>query len=270
MAPSSRSVHFSPDDEPLREDVGVLGRLLGEILIEQGGHVFFDRVEQVRRAAIDRRECDGPLDELVASLAGMAGGSASELVRAFSAYFSLTNLAEQVHRIRRRRDYLMTSGSPQRASFQAVIERLAEAGLNLEQVRRVLEATELAPVFTAHPTQAIRRTVLSKEKRIARALVDRIEHPVRTPWEERRMLQRVRTEATLVWQTKEQPMLRPSVADEAEGVLFILTDVVYKVVPAFYEALRDALETQWGAGAGDGLRGPKLSFGSWVGGDMDG
>jgi phosphoenolpyruvate carboxylase len=265
-----RLISFLPADEPLRDDVGVLGRMLGEILAEQGGAVLFERVESARQAAIHRRETCLPLDSLAGSLSGLTADTACELVRSFSAYFSLTNLAEQAHRIRRRRDYLRTPEQPQPGSLRAVVATLADAGLDCEQVVAFFAETEVVPVFTAHPTQATRRTILSKEQRIARMLIDRIEHRLPTPMEEQRLLDRLRTEATIVWQTDEQPSRRPTVADEVESVLFILSDVIYRVVPAFYEAVRDALAAQWGADAAAGVKGPRLRFGSWVGGDMDG
>jgi phosphoenolpyruvate carboxylase len=265
-----RFISFPPADEPLRDDVGALGRMLGEILAEQGGAALFERVEVARQAAIHRRETGLPLDSLAASLSALSADTACELVRSFSAYFSLTNLAEQAHRIRRRRDYLQTSEQAQPGSLRAVVASLADAGLDCKQVAALFDRTEVVPVFTAHPTQATRRTILTKEQRIARMLIDRIEHRLPTPMEEQRLLDRLRTEATLVWQTDEQPSKRPTVADEVESVLFILSDVIYRVVPAFYEAVRDALAAQWGAEAATGVRGPQLRFGSWVGGDMDG
>jgi phosphoenolpyruvate carboxylase len=265
-----RLISFPPEDEPLRDDVGVLGRMLGEILAEQGGDTLFERVESARQAAIHRRETGLPLDALAASLSDLAADTARELVRGFSAYFSLTNLAEQAHRIRRRRDYLQTPEQPQSASLRAVVSSLAAAGLGRDQICAIFDRTEVVPVLTAHPTQATRRTILAKEQRIARLLIDRIEHPQSTPMEEQRLLDRLRTEATLVWQTEEQPSQRPTVADEVESVLFILSEVIYRVIPAFYEAVRDALAARWGAEAAAGVEGPRLRFGSWVGGDMDG
>ena len=263
-------VTFAREDEPLREDVGLLGNVLGETLVEQGGQELFDSVEGARIEAITRRRENGPVDDLARRLSALNSQAARELVRAFSAYFSLTNLAEQVHRIRRRRDYMMTSDRPQEGSMEAVVDTLADGGLDLDQVRGIFNSTVLSPVFTAHPTQATRRTILAKEQRIARTLVDRIEHPVRTPLEDLRLAERLRTEISLTWQTDEQPSHRPTVADEAEGILFTLTDVIYKVVPAFHRAARIAFDVRWGAGASEGLEGPHLRFGSWVGGDMDG
>ena len=270
MAETIRKAKLTSGDEDLRRDVSMLGRMLGEILVEQGGAKLFARVEAARRAAIKRRENRGPLSELDAALDGLDPETARDVVRAFSAYFSLTNLAEQVHRIRKRRNYLTTSDRPQPASLRAVIAHLADAGLDLEQVLATFDSIVVSPIFTAHPTQATRRTILAKEQRIAGLLIDRVEHPIRTPMEDQELDEQMRTEATLIWQTEEQPALRPAVSDEVESVLFVLTDVIYQTVPAFHDALRDAIEARWGEGTARNLKGPEIRFGSWVGGDMDG
>ncbi len=260
---------FDSTDDPLREDVGLLGAVLGEVLREQGGRGLYERVEGARTSAIHRRETGGDLDGFAAALGGLRPDVAAELARAFSTYFSLTNLAEQVHRIRRRRDYQLFGGV-QPGSLEAVLGDLASRGVDVDRMRELVARIEVVPVFTAHPTEATRRTILRKEQRIARALVDRIEHARRTPAEDRRLQDRIRMETTLIWQTAEQSTARPTVADEVEHVLFFLSEVVYRVVPAFYDALRDAVESAWGPQAATDLPCPLVRFGSWVGADMDG
>jgi phosphoenolpyruvate carboxylase len=126
------------------------------------------------------------------------------------------------------------------------------------------------PVFTAHPTEAIRRTILAKEQRVAALLIDRLLHTDRTPPEDAALTGQLRDEITLMWQTAEHPGVRRTVADEIEHVLFYLIDVIYRVVPALDEAMAAAFLTAFGADAGGGLPGPFVRFGSWVGGDMDG
>jgi len=271
MDEPERAVEFAEKDEPLRRDVGFLGQLLGEVLIEQGGRELFEREEAARLASRRRRAGD---PEAAAELAGVLHGlspvDAAEVVRAFSAYFAVVNMAERVHRIRRRRDYLRDPDTAQPGSLLAVLRDLAAAGVPLERVRAALEGVRIEPVLTAHPTEATRRTVLGKEQRLARLLVDRIEQPAMTPPEAATNRARLRQEIALMWQTAERPPVRPTVADEVEHVLFFLTDVVYRVVPALYEGLTAALEDAYGEGAGADLPCPILRFGSWVGGDMDG
>jgi len=266
---STRRIEFPHKDIPLREDVSTLGELVGEVIAEQGGEELFEDVEEARRAAIRRREGKtGAGEELDRAVAGLSPEKAEELVRAFSTYFLVVNLAEKVHRIRRRRDYLRVD-VPQSGSLEETCRRLKRAGIDLGEVRDFLRHLLVEPVFTAHPTEATRRTLLEKQQIIARALVDRLD-PSLTPPEARAAMARIRAEVTSGWQTEEQLSERPTVADEREHVLFYVTDVLYRILPPFDEALEAALVRVWGEEARGLEHGPLLRFASWVGGDMDG
>ncbi len=268
--PLRREVNFAEKDAALRDDVRTLGALVGDVIREQGGDVLFHSVEKARVAAIRRREGDRKADaELHSLVRTMAPRDAEELVRSFAAYFEVVNLAERVHRIRRRRDYLRAQADPQEGGLDDAVARLAAAGLGPADMEALLGRLLIEPVFTAHPTEATRRTLLEKQQTIARLLVERLD-PSRTPGEERASLGRIREEITAAWQTEEQPALRPTLIDELEHVLFFVTDVVYRVVPPFYEELESALVNAYGtAGAAIAVP-PVLRFASWVGGDMDG
>ena len=280
MVVERERILFPPKDEPLRADVSVLGGLVGEVIREQGGDELFQWVEAARTAAIRRREGDPSGEEdLVAVIRDRSPQEAEQLVRSFSTYFQVVNMAEKVHRIRRRRDYLR-EGRPQPESLHDVVTRLQEAGLALSSLLELLARLSVEPVFTAHPSQATRATLLEKQQRIARSLVDRLD-PSLTPEEERAALERIRAEVTAGWQTEEHQRERPSVLEELDHVLFHLVEIVYRVVPPFYESLLDALSKVYDAvaWAGDGAAdaaasGPRLpnilNFASWVGGDMDG
>ncbi len=262
-----REIEFPPKDQPLREDVRVLGALVGEVLAEQQGEDFLSLVEDVRRAAIIRREdADHPSEPLDRLLADMDVGTAERLVRAFTTYFQVVNLAEKVHRIRRRRDYLRRGINAQPGGLLAVMQELADVPLDV--VMQTLEGLTIEPVMTAHPTESTRRTLLEKEQLILRRLVDRLDTS-RTPDEEITALDRIRAAVTSNWQTEMYPEQKLSVRNEMEHVLFYLTDVLYRIVPPFYENLRSALETGWDDAKGCALP-HLLHFGSWVGGDMDG
>ena len=270
--PDLRRVEFPPKDDPLRDDVRVLGALVGDLLREQGGEALFERVETVRQASIRTREGDRAAEASMRRLlAGLAAADAEELVRAFSTYFQVVNLAEKIHRIRRRRDYLREPGAAQRASLlDAFLElRRWRGPLDRAQLQALLDGLVVEPVFTAHPTEATRRAILVKQQWIARDLVERLD-AVLTPPEDAAVLARVRTHLTTGWQTEEQPRERPAVADEREHVLFFLADVLYWVVPPFLEEIESALAAVFGE-EGSAVRVPEvLRFGSWVGGDMDG
>ena len=266
----TRSVVFEPHDQPLREDVSLLGRLIGEMLSDQLGTSFFQLLEQVRRCAIARREGDpGRLSELSALLGDLQVERALDLVRAFSSYFQLVNLAEQVHRIRRRREHQAADAGPQPGGVMDGLMRLREAGVGSDAVRDALSRLLLEPVFTAHPTEATRRTMLEKEQRIVRALVERLDSG-RTPDEERSRLAQMRMHITAAWQTAEYSPVRPSVEQEREHVLFYLSDVLFRAVPACYAEFERCLAATYPElVTGAPLR-PLLRFGTWVGGDMDG
>ncbi|MFA6986524.1 MAG: phosphoenolpyruvate carboxylase [Arenimonas sp.] len=261
-----RDVEFAPTDRLLREDVKQLGALVGEILAEQLGPDFLVEVECIRRAAIRRREAGEAVEELAAFLVGATQEHAGNLVRAFSTYFQAINLAERVHRIRRRRDYERGDQGPQPGGLRAVLQQLRADGVTAEEVAALLPRLSIEPVFTAHPTEAVRRALLEKEQEIVSCLVADIDR-CRTPAERRADRERMRMALTAGWQTAEAPPARPSVADELEHVGFYLADVLYRVLPVFFEVFEDALAESLGPAP---ALPPMLRFGSWVGGDMDG
>jgi len=270
-AQESREQHATaPEDAPLRKDVRALGNLVGKVIAEQRGEAFFQLVEAVRRAAIGRREGKADADaELRSRLRELAAGDAGELTRAFATLFQVVNVAEEVHRIRRLRERQREGEQPEMEGLVAAFTELRDAGFGVHELQGLLDDTLIEPVFTAHPTEATRRTILEKHQHIIRALTDRLD-PSITPAEERAKLDIVRAEVTSAWQTEEHPSLRPSVADELEHVLFYLTDIVYRIVPPFYEEVENALEHVFGDGAEQVQIPAVLRFASWVGGDMDG
>lgn len=265
-----RPVRFQPKEAPLREDVRVLGALVGDVLKEQGGAGLFRSVEAARKAAIRRREGEAGAEAALHGIVhSLPAAQAAEFVRAFSTYFQVVNLAESIHRIRRRRTVQRSGKPPRRGTLTDVVQRLRSCGWSLPKMQALLDTLLIEPVFTSHPTQATRRSILEKQQRIARRLVERLD-PSRTPQEERTTLARIRAEITAGWQTEETPTVRPSVSDELENLLFYLADIIYRIVPPFYENLEAALEGAFGKRART-LRIPVLvRFSSWVGGDMDG
>ena len=263
---ASRDPEFLPHDGPLREDVHRLGAMVGRMLAEQGGDSFYQRVEQVRTASIRRRREGRAVDDLAESLAGLDAAAAEALARAFATYFQAVNTAERVHRIRRRRDYQREGSTPQPESLLDVLQRLKEQGVGADELLEWLYKLKVEPVFTAHPTEAIRRSLLEKEQAIVRALVDNFD-PTRTPQERNEDDDRIFMALSAGWQTAEASPIRPSVQDEHHHVGFYLANPIYRIVPAFYEVLADALQAVYGVA----VPLPRLlSFATWVGGDMDG
>ncbi|MDQ3206822.1 MAG: phosphoenolpyruvate carboxylase, partial [Pseudomonadota bacterium] len=273
-----RTVEFAATDALLRDDVKNLGALVGEILAEQRGPEFLADVERLRRAAIRRREAGAPVGELAEALshalshgpARDAGEAelerAGDLVRAFATYFQAVNLAERVHRIRRRRDHERSDDGAQPGSLREVLATLASQGVGADEIAALLPRLRVEPVFTAHPTEAVRRVLLEKERQIVGSLVADIDRG-RTPAERRTDRERMRLALTASWQTAEAPAAKPSVADEFEHVGFYLSDVLYRVLPVFHEMFDEALQAAYGRSFD---LPPLLGFGTWVGGDMDG
>lgn len=264
-------IQFPAKHSALRDDVHVLGVLVGDVLKEQGGDALFDLVENDRRLSIRRRAGDKEAAaELTIQLRGRAPQVARDVARAFSMWFRAVNLAEKVHRIRRRRQYFLeASERAQPGGVEAALNELKTRGYSLEKVLELLKKIRIEPVFTAHPTESARRTMLRKSQRIAELLLDRLD-PTLTPAELRQNWSRVRTEVTTAWQTEDHPRERLTVADEREHVVFYLAEILYRIVPAFYDEIAEALSKLYGVPA-DSLELPDMiRFGTWVGGDMDG
>ncbi|WP_028081727.1 phosphoenolpyruvate carboxylase [Solimonas soli] len=254
------------EDAPLREDVRHLGATVGEMLAEQLGEDFLARVEALRTAAIRRRERGEPAATLAAQLEGLPLLLAESLTRAFSSYFQAVNIGERVHRIRRRRDYQRTSERPQPDGLVDGLQQLKAAGVDAATLLDALGRLDVEPVFTAHPTEAVRRALLEKEQDIVRCLINGFD-PSRTPLEHRHDWERLRMALTVAWQTSETAPVKPSVQDEFEHVGFYLGGPLYLVAPVFYELFEDAVQAVYGIQA----ELPRLlRFASWVGGDMDG
>lgn len=265
-APLREHLDFSDTDALLRDDVRRLGTMVGEMLAEQVSPALLEQVEAVRRAAIARRENGEPVDALADGLARVPLQDAEALVRAFAAYFGAINIAERVHRIRRRRDYQRESDAPQPGGLEAVLRALRADGVGLDDLRALLPRMRIEPVFTAHPTEAVRRALLLKEHTIVDRLVADLDR-TRTPPERGADDARIRQSLTTAWQTTEAPPDKPTVTDEVEHIGFYLGNVIYRVLPVFYEVFADAVEAAYGERI---ALPPLLRFGTWVGGDMDG
>ena len=184
--------------QPLRDDIRLLGTLLGETLRAQEGSRLFDAVERVRALAkTDFATLDRTLQELEL-------GEALTVARAFAHFLSLANIAEQHHRVRRRREYERTSGAAQDGSFQDSFARLLAAGVTPDALYEQVRHLQIELVLTAHPTEVVRRTMRQKERHIA-ALLERRDRPDLTPAEQAEVLDALRREVTAAWRTSESP-----------------------------------------------------------------
>lgn len=265
-----QDITFEEKDQPLRDDVRTLGTLVGDLLRDQGGDELFELVESARQRAIRHRENNERSGESLADLVSdIDTPVAMEVIRAFSTYFQMVNTAEKVHRIRRRRKYLQETGQFQPGGLEETFVKLKAAGLGRAELQDLVNRLRIEPVFTAHPTEPTRRTILRKEQNIVRRLIDML-NPTMTAQEIQVCLENIKMEMTTGWQTDEHPSEQMSVADELEHVLFFMTDVLYKAMPPFYEDIESAVARVYGED-GEPFSVPSMvRFGSWVGGDMDG
>ena len=266
-------------EAPLRRDVRSLGTLLGEVLREQAGEKLFEHVEELRQGTIRRRDAEARRDEDEAARQAVKAlkivhslpvEDAVLLTRAFAFYFELINLAETNHR-KRRRKALRLSGEAgkQRGSLAGTLCEMRRVGISAEEAMDWLRRILIVPVFTAHPTEVARRTVMTKRRRIGEFLsrLDRIPVPEQ---EMGRLEDAIRAEITSLWQTDEVRSRRPTVYDEVKMGLDYYDVSIFATLPSLYREISEALKEAYGLEI-EPLDLPRvLRFGSWIGGDRDG
>ena len=254
-----------PSDAALRSDIRRLGNQLGNTLVRQHGESLLDAVERVRTLTRNLRD-RGSNEDVTAELHELFDDTdvahAILLVRAFTVYFHLANVAEQVHRIED-----LNSGSPNFANqFEETIQVLTDSGIAPQEISQLVARAELRPVFTAHPTEASRRAILDKLAMVSRLIEQRGESR-RTEADRRRIDRRIEELVEAIWQTDELRHVRPEPLDEARAVLYYLDLTVREAVPELLDEMQAALRSIGQALPTD--RAP-IRFGSWVGGDRDG
>lgn len=255
--------------KPLRSEVRFLGECLGRVLREQEGRRFFDLVEWVRKTAISlRRDPHPPLEaRLLKKIRSLSLPELVKLIRAFTVYFQLVNLAEEKHRIRRKRAYeSQPHDAFQRGSVEHIVHMMKENKWGAGKVQRALSEISIELVLTAHPTEAQRRSILEKLFTINHLLIER-ELRLMTPREHREIDEKIIREITLLWQTDELRRRLQTPLDEVDNVLFYLDTILFDTLPALLIHFGDELRKKFHSGH---RVGPILCFGSWVGGDRDG
>ena len=271
MTPSSLD-----HDLPLRDDIRLFGRLLGETVRDQEGDATFAVIERIRQASVHlnqepaaqagsqheaQREA---LDELLNTL---PRDTMISVVRAFSYFLHLANIAEDQHHIRQQRDTALTHDAPQEGSVRHALDRIEAAGIAPEKVRDFFASALVAPVLTAHPTEISRKCILQSHHEIA-ALLDRRDRNTLTPDESEENETELRSAVLRLWRTR---MLRPNrlaVVDEIRNGISYFDDTFLRELPRLYAQLHDHLarrfpETKWELP-------PFFRIGSWIGGDRDG
>jgi phosphoenolpyruvate carboxylase len=268
----------NPEKEtPLRRDVRSLGVLLGRVLVEQGGDKLLESVEQLRRLLIQQREehpasaTENPLMAEARDIIGkMDLEDAHRVTKAFAIYFELTNLAETNHRKRRRRAAkLHAEQPPQAGSFHGTLLRMRDAGISRTDALAALQKVKIVPVFTAHPTEVARRTVLMTRRRIAQHLenLDRLPLPEADAAELEAL---ILAEITLLWQTDEVRLKKPGVIDEVRMGMDYYPMTLFETLPKLYAEFAESFQAVYGEKLRHDELGEVIHFGSWIGGDRDG
>ncbi|MBS1791897.1 MAG: phosphoenolpyruvate carboxylase [Acidobacteria bacterium] len=264
-------------DLPLRNDIRRLGDLLGETLKRLGGKKLFDSEEQVRALCKQLRAKHSPPVErrLKNLLHGLSSDESIGVIRAFSVYFQLVNIAEQHHRIRRKRFYeLHTPDQPQRGSIAGTFHRIKTENSTISEnelrrrMQRVIDGLDIVPVMTAHPTEAARRTLLEKHRRLS-DLLSAIDEPNLPQRQQNDLALQLAAEVESIWQTDEVRHSQMQVLDEVNNALYYFDATLFDSVPALLEELEFQLEKHF-PGVKLRNRAVPLRFGSWVGGDRDG
>ena len=269
--------------DPLALEVRLLGALLGQVIVEQAGPDLFDLVERIRKHSIALRRADDPAvrERLGTEIAGLDPDREEDVIRAFSLYFQLVNLAEERQRVRalRRRARAVRAGALERSLADAV-RRLGRLGRSGRQIDEIVAGLRISPVLTAHPTEARRRTLLVALRRCA-VLLERLDDPRLTPREDRETRRRLREEITILWRSADLRTVVPSPLDEVRTAMAFFDATLFTLVPRLYRALDGALDDPRPAVGGSatdtgrsGTRPPRvpafLSWGTWIGGDRDG
>jgi phosphoenolpyruvate carboxylase len=266
-------------EAPLRRDVRSLGTLLGEVLREQAGEDLFGHVEALRQGTIRRRDAEARGNEEEAERHGakalelvhsLPAERALLLTRAFAFYFELINLAETNHR-KRRRIALQLSGEAerQRGSLAGTLCEMRRVGITADEAMGWLRRILIVPVFTAHPTEVARRTVMTKRRRIGEFLARLDQIPV-PELELARLENAIRAEITSLWQTDEVRSRRPTVYDEVKMGLDYYDVSIFATLPGLYREISEALRASYGLEVEPHELPQVLRFGSWIGGDRDG
>jgi len=263
--------HPSDDkDLPLREDIRLLGRLLGDTVRAQEGEAVFDLVETIRQSSIRfrRHEDHAARRELEATLDSLSRDQTIDVVRAFSYFSHLSNIAEDQHHIRRSRAHQIAGSTPKEGSLAHALERAFEAGMGSGELAAFFETARVTPVLTAHPTEVQRKSILNCQMAIAR-LLDERDRMQLTPEESEANTDALRRAVLTLWQTRMLRTEKLSVMDEVSNGLSYFDYSFFQELPRLYARLEDRLASRdrsWGA-----LELPNfMQVGSWIGGDRDG
>ena len=260
-------------DQPLRDDIRLLGRLLGDTVREQEGAEVFDCVEQIRRLSLRfHRDTDSAArEEMNTLLRGLPREGTNMVVRAFSYFSHLANIAEDQHHIRRSRAHARAGAAPREGSLALALARAEKAGIGAAQLAGFFATAQVRPVLTAHPTEVQRKSILDCQWKIAR-LLDERDRTELSPEEQAEHDEALRRAVLRLWQTRMLRRAKLSVMDEVNNALSFYDMTFLRELPRLYNASEDHLARAVPGWNEQGL-GELPAFlrpGSWIGGDRDG
>ncbi|HSP00970.1 MAG TPA: phosphoenolpyruvate carboxylase, partial [Thioalkalivibrio sp.] len=263
-----------PKDKELRARVKLFGNLLGKVLKRLEGRRALAAVETLRKGFIALRKQDDEAKraKLMAFIDKLDADSLELIIRAFSTYFSLANIAEEDFLYRQRRRQVSEGGPLWVGSFDHTLRELHEQGVSADRLQGLLDQLAYIPVFTAHPTEARRRTVMEAQRRIFLA-ADRLNDKRLGRTEREELTQELENRIQVLWRTNEVRVKKPQVQDEIKYGLFYFEESLFDAVPITYRFLEKAIRRTYGEDehGKPKLRVPSfLRFGSWIGGDRDG
>lgn len=258
-------------EKPLRNDVRFLGNILGQVLIKQEGRRVFDIEEKIRALTKDMRSnyVRTQMEELVSTIRGLTDKDIFKVARAFTSYFKLVNIAEQNHRIRRRREYKFISDTTDsvEGSIESLFKSLGQRGLKYYDFKEFLGKMSIELVLTAHPTEVNRHIVLEKFRHIS-SLLENLQNPILSEQEKINIEREIYVEVTSLWQTEEVPSYKLTPLDEARNAHYYFNETIFEALTNVYLEFEDKIKEHYGV---DQIDLPTfLRFGSWVGGDRDG
>ncbi len=258
-----------PNDKKLRTRVKLFGTLLGNVIKNLAGTHVYDAVEKLRKGYISLRKADNPKKraQLMAFIETLDADTLSQVVRAFSLYFSLINIAEEDYQHQQRREQVFNGKSLWLGSFDDTLEQFRMEGMDASQIQDLLDQLAYIPVFTAHPTESKRRSVMNALRRIF-VLNDKLNDTRIGKIQQDELVESLQTEIQQLWRTNEVREHKPQVRDEIKNGMYYFRTSLFHAVPSLYRNLERKINKHY---PNNSITVPSfLSFGSWIGGDRDG
>ena len=257
------------NDAQLRSTVKLLGKLLGNIIKSHAGDKVYMAVEKLRKGFINLRKDNNQIkhDQLIRYIGKLDSKTLTNVIRSFSKYFALVNVAEEAYQHINRTDRLKSGFDSWEGSFDQTLRECKSSEVNDSQLETLINSLEYIPVFTAHPTEAKRRSKLEAMRRIFNTILELQSYKGQSIKREE-LIDELQAEILILWRTDEVRLKKPTVLDEVENGLYYFRTSLFKAIPEVYRDLEKAIKRVYHT---DKIKIPSfIRFGSWIGGDRDG